>query len=201
MRGKDKLGRVKNRSSMHFPIYGLTWFMCRPQRKVERQVKVLIKNLAIFFLFPSKEFLPISFKKFVCLLFHQSPSPPHTVCTVLTVLTEQKLSSWDKANRRQKLGLVWRNRKKISQIIKDYFYLPFFLLIILWCRLTIGLSCTQRGNQSSTVPPLQLHTHPNPILQYFFIRAWYLAYLHLGQEHFKGSNHEISAPGFYAIQA
>jgi hypothetical protein len=32
---------------------------------------------------------------------------------------------------RQKLGLVWRNRKKISQIIKDYFYLPFFLLIIL----------------------------------------------------------------------
>ncbi len=37
----------------------------------------------------------------------------------------------DKANRQQKLGLVWRNRKKISQIIKDYFYLPFFLLIIL----------------------------------------------------------------------
>ncbi len=37
----------------------------------------------------------------------------------------------DKANRRQKLGLVWRNRKKISQIIKDYFCLPFFLLIIL----------------------------------------------------------------------
>jgi hypothetical protein len=28
-------------------------------------------------------------------------------------------SSWDQANRRQKLGLVWRNRKKISQIIKD----------------------------------------------------------------------------------
>jgi hypothetical protein len=40
-------------------------------------------------------------------------------------------SSWDQANRRQKLGLVWRIRKKISQIIKDYFYLPFFLLIIL----------------------------------------------------------------------
>jgi hypothetical protein len=31
----------------------------------------------------------------------------------------------------QKHGLVWRNRNKISQIIKDYFYLPFFLLIIL----------------------------------------------------------------------
>jgi hypothetical protein len=41
-------------------------------------------------------------------------------------------SSWDQANRRQKIGLVWRIRKKISQIIKDYFYLPFFLLIILW---------------------------------------------------------------------
>jgi hypothetical protein len=40
-------------------------------------------------------------------------------------------SSWDQAKRRQKLGLVWRNRKKISQIIKDYFYLSFFLLIIL----------------------------------------------------------------------
>ncbi len=40
--------------------------------------------------------------------------------------------SWDQANRRQKLGLVWRIRKKISQIFKDYFYLPFFLLIILW---------------------------------------------------------------------
>jgi hypothetical protein len=28
-------------------------------------------------------------------------------------------------------GLVWGNRKKISQIIKDYFYLQFFLVIIL----------------------------------------------------------------------
>jgi len=37
-------------------------------------------------------------------------------------------SSWDQANRRQKHGLVWRNRKKNS----DYFYLLFFLLIILW---------------------------------------------------------------------
>jgi hypothetical protein len=41
-------------------------------------------------------------------------------------------SSWDQANIRQKLDLVCKNRKKISQIIKDYFYLPFFLLIILW---------------------------------------------------------------------
>jgi hypothetical protein len=41
-------------------------------------------------------------------------------------------SGWNQENRQQKHGLVWRNRKKISQIIKDYFYLPFFLLIILW---------------------------------------------------------------------
>ncbi len=47
----------------------------------------------------------------------------------------QEKPSWDQANRRQKLGLVWRIRKKISQIIKDYFYLPFFLLIILWYAL------------------------------------------------------------------
>jgi hypothetical protein len=40
-------------------------------------------------------------------------------------------SSWDQANIRQKLGVVWRKRKKISQIIKDYFYLPFFHLFIL----------------------------------------------------------------------
>jgi hypothetical protein len=40
-------------------------------------------------------------------------------------------SSWDQATRWQKLGLVWRNRKKISQIINDYLYLPFFLLIVL----------------------------------------------------------------------
>jgi hypothetical protein len=40
-------------------------------------------------------------------------------------------SSWDQANVRQNLGLVWRNRMKISQIVIDYFYLPFFLLFIL----------------------------------------------------------------------
>jgi hypothetical protein len=43
-------------------------------------------------------------------------------------------SSWDQANIRQNLGLVWRKRKKISQIIIAYFYLPFFLLIILWSK-------------------------------------------------------------------
>jgi hypothetical protein len=42
-------------------------------------------------------------------------------------------------------GLVWRNRKKISQIIKDYFHLPFFLLIILCMK---RFHWTQRGSLS-----------------------------------------------------
>ncbi len=51
---------------------------------------------------------------------------------------DEKKQEWQKcpAGTRQtdgkNWGLVWRNRKKISQIIKDYFHLPFFLLIILW---------------------------------------------------------------------
>ncbi len=50
---------------------------------------------------------------------------------------DEKKQEWQKcpAGSRQtdgkNWGLVWRNRKKISQIIKDYFHLPFFLLIIL----------------------------------------------------------------------
>ncbi len=31
-----------------------------------------------------------------------------------------EISSWDQANRGEKLGLVWRNKKKISQIINNY---------------------------------------------------------------------------------
>jgi hypothetical protein len=38
--------------------------------------------------------------------------------------------------------LVWRNRKKISQIINAYLYLPFFLLIILWSK-PIEAKCTK----------------------------------------------------------
>jgi hypothetical protein len=51
-------------------------------------------------------------------------------------------SSGDQANIRQKLCLVWRNKKKISQIIKYYFYLPFFLFIILWLGLIGNLPLT-----------------------------------------------------------
>jgi hypothetical protein len=76
--------------------------------------------LAIFFLFPSNEFLPISFKiPYVDNLFKE-------IAEIETGMAGK--SSWDQANSWQKLGLVWRIRKKISQIIKD---LPFYLLIIL----------------------------------------------------------------------
>jgi hypothetical protein len=42
------------------------------------------------------------------------------------------MSSRDQENRGEKLGVVWRKRKKTSQIINDYLYLLLFLLIILW---------------------------------------------------------------------
>jgi hypothetical protein len=47
----------------------------------------------------------------------------------------QKCPAGTKQTDGKNWGLVWRNRKKISQIIKDYFHLPFFLLIILWNKL------------------------------------------------------------------
>jgi hypothetical protein len=59
------------------------------------------------------------------------------VCTLVKETAEIEIgmaekSSWDQANIRQKLCLVGEIERKISQIIKDYFYLPLFLLIILW---------------------------------------------------------------------
>jgi hypothetical protein len=56
------------------------------------------------------------------------------------LITFRHRRGWNRSSRnvqlgiskqRGKLGLVWRNRKKISQIINDYLHLPFFLLIIL----------------------------------------------------------------------
>jgi hypothetical protein len=44
----------------------------------------------------------------------------------------QKSPALGPGKQTAKLGLVWRNRKNISQIINAYLYLPFFLLIILW---------------------------------------------------------------------
>jgi hypothetical protein len=45
-----------------FSLFPDAFSLFQPWRKVERQVKVLIKNLSIFYLCPSKQFLPISFQ-------------------------------------------------------------------------------------------------------------------------------------------
>ncbi len=133
----------------------------RAERKVERQIKVLIEHLAIFFLHPSKKFLPISFK---IQLLETSPQKQKgkrqkqlvvsffwclfpscilsVLCSLLLLFTFCKVctketpeietgmaekSSWDQHT--EKLGLVWRNRKKINPIIKDNFYLPFLIIL------------------------------------------------------------------------
>jgi hypothetical protein len=59
----------------------------------------------------------------------------------------------EKAYRLKKLGLVWRNRKKISQIINAYLYLPFFLLIILWCEVS---GCIGHGAKNKPNLPREL---------------------------------------------
>jgi hypothetical protein len=38
----------------------------------------------------------------------------------------------DQANRGQKLGLVWRNRKKFSQMINAYLYITFLIILWIW---------------------------------------------------------------------
>jgi hypothetical protein len=43
----------------------------------------------------------------------------------------------DSGKQTAKTWFGWIIRKKISQIIKDYFYLPFFLLIILWSQVFV----------------------------------------------------------------
>jgi hypothetical protein len=56
-----------------------------------------------------------------------------------TAETESEIaekSNWDQVNRGEKLGLVWRNRKKISQIINDYLLHTVLLLIL--CYLFTG---------------------------------------------------------------
>jgi hypothetical protein len=87
------------------------------------------------YLFSDVFFLPEHFEFFAIFsylfTFCQVFPPVKETAEIETGMAEK--SSWDQANKRQKLGLVWRYRKNISQIIKNYVYLPFFLLIILWC--------------------------------------------------------------------
>jgi hypothetical protein len=47
----------------------------------------------------------------------------------------QKSPAMGPGKQTAKNGLVWRNRKKISQIINAYLYLPFYLFI-LWRKHT-----------------------------------------------------------------
>ncbi len=139
------------------------------QRKVERQVKVLILNIWLFsFCFPARSFCQYH-SKFSCwklltknrrnkdkssqmslfsdVFTHTLPVYSEFFATFFYCLHFDKFvcilkrlqrlkQEWQKSpagtnQNTTKLGLVWRNIKKISQIIKDYFYLPFFLLIIL----------------------------------------------------------------------
>ncbi len=143
--------------------------------KVERQEKVLIKNLANFFLFPASSFcrnhsnstvgnfslnqkeqwlenndgifqaqqFNLYFAKYVCLLCHWSPSwpihppPPHCVYSLSRYFGRKvKLGP---ANRRQKLGLVWRNRKKISP---NYQWLPLLTVLPLNYFMDGGILCS-----------------------------------------------------------
>ncbi len=117
---------------------------------VERQVKVLIKpHLAIFFLLPSKKFLPISFK---IQLLKTSPQTKAARClfcsgvfslpvhfelfaifsyclhfakfVCLESTLQRRKQEWQKSPAgtrqkiRQKLGLIWRNRRKLAKLSK-----------------------------------------------------------------------------------
>jgi hypothetical protein len=104
-----------------------------PQKTEETKTKT-VRCLFFWCLFPSWTFW------FLCNLlllitFYHVCLPVKKTAEIETGMAGK--SSWDQVNIRQKLSLVWRNRKKISQIIKDYFYLPFFLLIILLLGSTI----------------------------------------------------------------
>jgi hypothetical protein len=66
---------------------------------------------------------------------------------------KDSLGLYFKTGYGEKLGLAWRNRKKISQIINDYLYLPFFLLFILW------LTTMKLGSQEQDSVPFVSSVH------------------------------------------
>ncbi len=76
--------------------------------------------------------------------FCQVCLPVNETAEIETGMDGRNVQQGPEANRRQKLGLVWGNRKKMSHIIKDYFYIPFFLLVILWFRGRGGGRCGVR---------------------------------------------------------
>ncbi len=67
-------------------------------------------------------------------------------------------SSWDLTHIRQKLGLVWRSRKKISPIFKDYFFLinayAGSATVIFKRRLRMRMVVTKKNSDTEFMPPL-----------------------------------------------
>jgi hypothetical protein len=77
----------------------------------------------------SRKFRSLYFAHLATLISNNSQDDNLLKDTAETESEVAEKSSWDHTNRWQKLGLVWRNRKKISQIINDYLYLPFFFFL------------------------------------------------------------------------
>ncbi len=137
-------------------------------------MNLLISSLTVYILSISSSCCVISRHR-------STPAPPprpHTLCTHWVGMTLWSAvqyypmypppwlkQEWQKspAGTRQTDGsLVWRNRKNISQVIKDYFCLPFFLLIIL-CSYYSSYSFS---NSSSSAPAATPAPIPHLLLLY-----------------------------------
>ncbi len=82
------------------------------KRKVERQVKVLIKNLAIFFLCPSKQFLLLSFK-------NSARVPISWLPTQIPVILDAKLAM---------------KKKSFDHTVVSFAVFSIIILRSLWCH-------------------------------------------------------------------
>ncbi len=85
---------------------------------------------------------------------------------------ETTVIDWNRSGRKVQLrpgkqtakhGLLWRNINKTSQIIKDYFYLPLFLLIILCLSSSQKSLLHAQSNflKTPTAPPSQFYLSHN----------------------------------------
>ena len=105
------------------------------QRKVERQVKVLIKNLAIFFPFPSKQFLPIHTAEtmLVSTLTHPPPVPTPRVLTE-PVLWQKSLAGTGKQTAKTWFGLDKQNENQPNYqrlLLLTVLPLNYFMLLMI----------------------------------------------------------------------
>ncbi len=147
-----------------------------PLRKVEQQVKALVKNLAIFFLWPSQQFLLISFQIQLLEYFPLKTEETKTKAArvligpyKLTVYILLHRRDWIRSSRKIQLGpgkqrgKTWfglEKRKKISQIINEYLFLPLFLLIILETYRMKSL-ISLRNKMFCSIPNLQFASTGN----------------------------------------